>query len=84
MQNQLLTLSCFFVQILSLYLQKCKLLKSKKEEGNETFKGGKYQEAYELYTQALAVDLLNVNTNAKIYCNRATVCAKVRMFSSET
>ncbi|XP_071792021.1 dnaJ homolog subfamily C member 7-like isoform X1 [Asterias amurensis] len=59
-------------------LKKCKLLKSKKEEGNETFKGGKYQEAYELYTQALAVDPLNVNTNAKIYCNRATVCAKLK------
>ncbi|XP_038072448.1 dnaJ homolog subfamily C member 7-like [Patiria miniata] len=58
--------------------KKCKLLKSKKEEGNERFKGGRYKEAYDLYTEALEVDPLNVNTNAKIYCNRATVCSKLK------
>ncbi|XP_022103561.1 dnaJ homolog subfamily C member 7-like isoform X2 [Acanthaster planci] len=57
--------------------KKCKLLKSKKEEGNEMFKRGNYQEAYGLYTEALQVDPLNVNTNAKLYCNRATVCSKL-------
>ena len=62
-------------------MQKCKLLKSKKEEGNESFKVGKFKEAYDLYTEALEVDPHNVNTNAKIYCNRATVSSKVRPFS---
>ena len=65
--------------LISSFWQKCKLLKAKKEEGNETFKVGKFQEAYDLYTEALAVDPLNVNTNAKIYCNRATVSSKVRL-----
>ena len=48
-----------------------------KEEGNESFKTGDYQKAYDLYTEALAVDRYNKITNAKLYCNRANAGGKV-------
>jgi DnaJ family protein C protein 7 len=59
--------------------QKAKQLRQKKEEGNAAFKGGKWAEAYDLYTQALDIDPCNKFTNAKLYFNRATVAAKVCM-----
>lgn len=49
----------------------------KKEEGNEAFKRGNFQEAFTLYTEALAIDPINKHTNAKLYFNRATVGSKV-------
>jgi len=58
-------------------LQKAKQLKAKKEEGNEAFKAGRLQEAYNTYTEALALDPNNILTNAKLYFNRATVCSKI-------
>jgi len=55
-----------------------KLLIQKKEEGNAAFKVGKTEEAYNLYSEALAIDPKNVFTNSKLYFfNRATVCSKV-------
>ena len=58
-------------------LQKAKALVAKKEEGNAAFKSGKAQDAYDLYTEALAIDPNNIFTNSKLYFNRATVCSKV-------
>ncbi len=57
--------------------QRAKLLKSKKEEGNESFKNGRFQEAFDTYTSALAIDANNRTTNAKLYFNRAVVLVKV-------
>ncbi|KAK7080726.1 DnaJ subfamily C member 7 [Halocaridina rubra] len=57
--------------------KKAKHLKVKKEEGNEAFKRGNFQEAFNLYTDALAIDPLNKHTNAKLYFNRATVGSKL-------
>lgn len=57
--------------------KRAKLLKRKKDEGNEAYKIGKLQEALNLYTEALAVDPLNKKTNAKLYFNRATVLARL-------
>lgn len=57
--------------------KKAKQLKLKKEEGNEAFKRGNFQEAFTLYTEALAIDPLNKHTNAKLYFNRATVGSKL-------
>jgi hypothetical protein len=37
----------------------------------------KYDQAYQLYSEALAIDTKNKLTNAKLYFNRATVAAKV-------
>lgn len=58
--------------------QNAKALKAKKEEGNQAFKNNNYEAAYQLYTEALAIDPNNIKTNAKLYCNRATAGAKVK------
>ncbi|KPJ11757.1 DnaJ-like subfamily C member 7 [Papilio machaon] len=57
--------------------KKAKLLKQKKEEGNEAFKMGRWQQALKLYNEALEVDKNNKTVNAKLYYNKATVCAKL-------
>ncbi|XP_031343855.1 dnaJ homolog subfamily C member 7 [Photinus pyralis] len=57
--------------------KRAKLLKRKKEEGNEAYKSCKFQEAINLYTEALSIDPLNKKTNAKLYFNRATVLARL-------
>lgn len=56
---------------------KSRTLKEKKEQGNEGFKSGKYQEALAIYTEALAVDPLNTEINSKLYYNRALVNTKL-------
>ncbi|KAF1834384.1 TPR-like protein [Decorospora gaudefroyi] len=53
------------------YLRMVQKLERMKQEGNAAFKGGRYQEAIDTYTQALAVDPSNKNTNSKILQNRA-------------
>lgn len=50
--------------------KRAKLLKKKKEEGNEAFKLCKFPDAVKLYTEALEIDQLNKKTNAKLYFNR--------------
>ncbi|KAL4715100.1 hypothetical protein ACJJTC_012147 [Scirpophaga incertulas] len=57
--------------------KRAKLLKQKKEEGNEAFKMGRWQQALNLYNEALKVDPVNKTVNAKLYFNKATVCAKL-------
>merc|ERR1711962_1138342 len=57
--------------------RRAKLLIAKKEEGNTTFKNGKFQEAYDLYSEALSIDPNNKSANSKLFCNRATVCSKL-------
>uniref|UniRef100_F6XJ31 DnaJ homolog subfamily C member 7 n=2 Tax=Ornithorhynchus anatinus TaxID=9258 RepID=F6XJ31_ORNAN len=77
----------FFVQALRMApdhekacvaCRNAKALKAKKDDGNRAFKDGDYKQAHELYTEALAIDPNNIKTNAKLYCNRATVNAKLR------
>ena len=60
-----------------LFQQKAKLLKSTKDDGNEAYKTGKFQEAFELYSKALAIDPDNVSTCAKLFYNRGIVAARV-------
>lgn len=62
--------------MLSLF-QKAKALNAKKEEGNKEFRAGHLQAAYDLYSEALAIDPFNKFTNSKLYCNRGTCSAKV-------
>ncbi|XP_072142026.1 dnaJ homolog subfamily C member 7-like isoform X1 [Dermacentor andersoni] len=57
--------------------KKARLLKSKKDEGNEAFNKGNFQEAFNVYTSALEVDPNNKLANSKLYFNRATVCSKI-------
>ena len=75
-----------FVQVLRLapehkkameIYKRAKALKKKKEEGNEAFKAGRYQEALDLYSDALKIDPYNRKTNAKLCFNRATVNSKL-------
>ncbi|XP_051571537.1 dnaJ homolog subfamily C member 7-like isoform X2 [Myxocyprinus asiaticus] len=76
----------FFIQALRmapdhekarLACRNAKALKAKKDEGNKAFKEGSYEEAYDLYSEALTIDPNNIKTNAKLYCNRATVGSKL-------
>jgi len=48
-----------------------------KEEGNKAFKAGRYQQAVDMYGQALEVDPLNKGTNSKILQNRAMALIRV-------
>ncbi|XP_035672566.1 dnaJ homolog subfamily C member 7-like [Branchiostoma floridae] len=58
-------------------LEKAQALATKKEEGNDAFKANKYEEAFDRYTEALAIDPLIDLTNSKLYYNRAVVCVKM-------
>ena len=60
-----------------VFYKKAKSLQTKKESGNQAFKTGKWQEAYDLYTEALSIDPNNKTINAILFCNRATASAKV-------
>ncbi|XP_048870801.1 dnaJ homolog subfamily C member 7-like [Brienomyrus brachyistius] len=60
-----------------LACRNAKALKAKKEEGNTAFKDGNYEAAFDLYSEALMIDPNNIKTNAKLYCNRATVGSKL-------
>ena len=57
--------------------KKAKALNAKKEEGNQKFRAGHLQAAYDLYSEALAIDPYNKFTNSKLYCNRATCGSKL-------
>ncbi|KAI8595491.1 hypothetical protein EDD21DRAFT_448584 [Dissophora ornata] len=58
-------------------MKRAKSLEAQKTAGNDAFKVGKLQDAYDLYTAALAIDPENEGTNSKLYSNRATVLAKL-------
>ena len=66
--------TCFHV---FRFKQKAKLLKSTKDDGNEAYKTGDFEKAYELYSKALEIDPNNLSTCAKLYYNRGVVASKV-------
>ncbi|KAK1750694.1 hypothetical protein QBC47DRAFT_309134 [Echria macrotheca] len=51
-----------------------------KEEGNNEYKAGRYQNAVEKYSAALQVDPTNRLTNAKIYANRALCRIRLKQY----
>eukprot|EP01098_Paradermamoeba_levis_P006314 TRINITY_DN2623_c0_g1_i1.p1 TRINITY_DN2623_c0_g1~~TRINITY_DN2623_c0_g1_i1.p1 ORF type:complete len:497 (-),score=162.01 TRINITY_DN2623_c0_g1_i1:184-1674(-) len=57
--------------------KKIKTLESLKEQGNEAFKISKFQEAFDLYSQALTVDFRFKQINSTLYCNRAAAAMKI-------
>ncbi|XP_028403003.1 dnaJ homolog subfamily C member 7-like [Dendronephthya gigantea] len=61
--------------------KKAKLLKSTKDDGNEAYKTGKFQEAYDLYSNALEIDPNNVSTCAKLFYNRGVVASRLKMMT---
>ena len=73
-------LSVFGFTAFCLIFQRAKSLKLKKEEGNVAFKADRFEEAYNLYTEALLLDPHNGMTNAKLHFNKATVAAKVMIY----
>lgn len=63
------------------YLRMVQKLERMKEEGNTFFKTGKYQEAVDVYTRALAVDSSNKGTNSKILQNRALCYTRLKKYT---
>lgn len=74
--QQVLRLAPDHPKALSSY-KSAKLLKKKKEEGNEAYKNNRIQEAINLYTEALQIDPLNKKTNAKLHFNKAVALARL-------
>ncbi|XP_011638959.1 LOW QUALITY PROTEIN: dnaJ homolog subfamily C member 7 [Pogonomyrmex barbatus] len=74
--QQVLRLAPDHAKALEIY-KRAKCLKKKKEEGNAAFKREQYQEAYNLYNEALTIDPHNIMTNAKLHFNKATAAAKL-------
>ncbi|XP_033219851.1 dnaJ homolog subfamily C member 7 [Belonocnema kinseyi] len=74
--QQVLRLAPDHGKALEIY-KKAKSLKLKKEEGNVAFKADRFEEAYNLYTEALLLDPHNGMANAKLHFNKATVAAKL-------
>lgn len=64
------------------YLRMVQKLDRMKEEGNGHFKGGRYQQAVDVYTTALEVDPLNKGTNSKILNNRAMCYSRLKQWPS--
>jgi DnaJ family protein C protein 7 len=60
-----------------LALKKAREISNLKEQGNDAFKNGKNQEAYDFYTLAIAVDPGNGKINSKLLYNRALVLSKL-------
>lgn len=59
------------------YLRMVQKLDRMKEDGNAAFKAGKYQQAVDLYKQALEIDPTNKGTNSKILQNKALSLIRV-------
>jgi DnaJ family protein C protein 7 len=64
------------------YLRMVQKLERMKSEGNASFKGGRYQEAVNTYTEALEVDPSNKNTNSKILQNRALCNSRLKQWKA--
>ncbi|OJD28840.1 tpr-like protein [Diplodia corticola] len=62
------------------WLRTVQKLDRMKEEGNQAFKSGKYQEAVDTYSQALEVDPQNKGINSKLLQNRATANIKLKNY----
>ncbi|KAI9872777.1 MAG: hypothetical protein M1830_001207 [Pleopsidium flavum] len=62
------------------YLRMVQKLDRMKEEGNKAFKAARYQQAVDMYGQALEVDPLNKGTNSKILQNRAMAWIRLKEY----
>lgn len=64
------------------YLRLVQRLDRAKESGNAAFKAQKYQDAFDLYTQALDIDPANRGTNCKLLGNRALCATKLKRYDT--
>lgn len=62
------------------YLRMVQKLDKAKEEGNNHFKYGRWQQAVDVYTPALEIDPGNKGTNSKILNNRAMAWTKLKQY----
>ncbi|KAK9779505.1 putative J domain-containing protein [Seiridium cardinale] len=62
------------------YLRIVQKLDRMKEEGNTDYKAGRWQAAFDKYTQALDVDPTNRGTNSKLLQNRALCRLKLKQY----
>jgi DnaJ homolog subfamily C member 7 len=62
------------------YLRMVQRLDRMKEEGNSHFKAARYQQAVQIYSDALEVDPTNRGTNSKILNNRAMCYSKLKQW----
>ncbi|KAK8167355.1 hypothetical protein BC567DRAFT_13603 [Phyllosticta citribraziliensis] len=62
------------------WLRTVQKLDRMKEEGNNAFKAGRYQQAVDTYSKALEVDPANRGTNSKILQNRARCYLKLKKY----
>jgi len=62
------------------HMKKAQQLETRKKDGNDAFSAGKNQEAYDIYTECLSIDVDNVSTNATLYCNRAAAAMKLKKY----
>ncbi|KAF2194950.1 TPR-like protein [Zopfia rhizophila CBS 207.26] len=63
------------------YLRMVQKLERMKEDGNVSFKAGRFQEAVDTYTNALEVDPSNKLTNSKILQNRALCNIRLKNYT---
>ncbi|KAK4232164.1 hypothetical protein QBC38DRAFT_506240 [Podospora fimiseda] len=62
------------------WLRTVQRLDKTKEEGNNEYKAGRWQEAFDKYTAALEIDPSNKGTNSKLYQNRALCRIKLKQY----
>eukprot|EP01101_Sappina_pedata_P010192 TRINITY_DN635_c0_g1_i1.p1 TRINITY_DN635_c0_g1~~TRINITY_DN635_c0_g1_i1.p1 ORF type:complete len:322 (-),score=140.30 TRINITY_DN635_c0_g1_i1:790-1686(-) len=58
-------------------LKKVRQMEAKKKQANEAFSGKRYEDAYNLYSELLAIDQTNDSFNSTIYCNRAAAAMQI-------
>ncbi|KAI9846073.1 MAG: hypothetical protein M1837_004329 [Sclerophora amabilis] len=75
-------LSCDPEHAAGKFLRMLNKLDKLKDDGNTSFKAGRYQEAVDTYTKALEVDPLNKSTNSKLLQNRAMCSIKLKEYDS--
>eukprot|EP01027_Heterolobosea_sp_BB2_P002732 GEZU01004108.1.p1 GENE.GEZU01004108.1~~GEZU01004108.1.p1 ORF type:complete len:337 (-),score=151.14 GEZU01004108.1:42-1052(-) len=63
-----------------IWLKKVRTIEDQKKAGNDAFSSGKYQEAYDLYSAAIALDPDNNSMNATLYSNRAAAAMKLKKY----
>ena len=59
-------------------IKKWRNMESQKDAGNDAFKGARFQEAIDKWSECLAIDPQHRSYNAKLFCNRATAYSKLR------
>ncbi|KAK3989532.1 DnaJ subfamily C member 7 [Cladorrhinum sp. PSN332] len=62
------------------WLRTVQRLDKTKEEGNNEYKAGRWQAAFDKYTAALEIDPSNKGTNSKLYQNRALCRLKLKQY----